>query len=157
MLLSRIHVTALRKAPLRASAPLSTRATKILSALDIPTDGGEVHGVYDGAWGGSGEPLVSVCPSTGEKLAKVTTVGQIIQHSQPLTDQLSHSRRRQARQNAPSSARARPMFQSGTCPLLDAGSSFVKSELHWPKRFGSGFVVLGISRAIANSCNSFFF
>lgn len=73
MLLSRVRVNALRQAPLRATARLSTRATKILSALDIPTDGSEVHGVYDGVWGGSGEPLVSVCPSTGEELAKVLT------------------------------------------------------------------------------------
>ncbi|KAF8684952.1 dehydrogenase [Rhizoctonia solani] len=73
MLLSRIRAIALRNAPLRGSAPLSTRATKILSALDIPTNGKEVHGVYDGTWGGSGEPLVSVCPSTGETLAKITT------------------------------------------------------------------------------------
>ncbi|CAE6492884.1 unnamed protein product [Rhizoctonia solani] len=73
MLLSRIRANALRNTPLRGVAPLSTRATKILSALDIATDGKEVHGVYDGKWGGSGEPLVSVCPSTGETLAKVTT------------------------------------------------------------------------------------
>ncbi|KAB5588786.1 hypothetical protein CTheo_7773 [Ceratobasidium theobromae] len=72
MLLSRIRATALRNAPLRVSAPLSTRATKILSALDIPT-GGEVHGVYDGTWGGSGGILKSACPSTGEQLAAVTT------------------------------------------------------------------------------------
>ncbi|KAG8712150.1 hypothetical protein FRC11_000918 [Ceratobasidium sp. 423] len=73
MLLSHIRATALRNAPLRGIAPLSTRAAKILSALDIPTDGKQVYGVYDGKWGGSGEPLVSVCPSTGETLAKVTT------------------------------------------------------------------------------------
>ncbi|KAG8753427.1 hypothetical protein FRC11_007441 [Ceratobasidium sp. 423] len=73
ILLSRIRATALRNAPLRGIAPLSTLVAKILSALDIPTDGKEVHGVYDGKWRGSGKPLVSVCPSTGETLAKVTT------------------------------------------------------------------------------------
>lgn len=57
---------------------LSTRATKILSALDIPTDSTKlVSGVYDGAWGGSGEPLESRCPSTGELLAKVSTVSSV--------------------------------------------------------------------------------
>ncbi|KAG8926413.1 hypothetical protein FRC02_008901 [Tulasnella sp. 418] len=53
---------------------LSTRATTILNALDIPTKDGEViAGVYDGTWGGTGEPLVSRCPSTGEVLAKVSS------------------------------------------------------------------------------------
>ncbi|THH28979.1 hypothetical protein EUX98_g5205 [Antrodiella citrinella] len=44
---------------------LSTRASAILSALDIPTNQ-EVPGVYDGTWGGSGDLLESVCPTTGE-------------------------------------------------------------------------------------------
>ncbi|KAG8727265.1 hypothetical protein FRC11_013574, partial [Ceratobasidium sp. 423] len=74
MLMPRIRATALRNVPLRGIAPLSTRAAKILSALDIPTDGKQVHGLYDGKLRGSGEPLVSVCPSTGETLANVTTV-----------------------------------------------------------------------------------
>ncbi|KAG8889217.1 hypothetical protein FRB98_005410 [Tulasnella sp. 332] len=53
---------------------LSSRASKILSALEIPTESNAtVSGVYDGTWGGSGEALVSRCPSTGEVLAKVST------------------------------------------------------------------------------------
>lgn len=55
---------------------LSSRASAILTSLNIPTSG-EIPGVYDGAWGGSGEPLVSKCPSTGETLAKVSTVREI--------------------------------------------------------------------------------
>ncbi|KAG9313799.1 NAD-aldehyde dehydrogenase [Chiua virens] len=49
---------------------LSARASTILGALDIPftTD---IPGVYDGAWGGTGDLLESVCPSTGEVLARV--------------------------------------------------------------------------------------
>ncbi|KAG9001013.1 hypothetical protein FRB94_005037 [Tulasnella sp. JGI-2019a] len=65
-----------RASPLRASKGrhLSSRASKILSALEIPTENGAtVSGVYDGAWGGSGQPLVSRCPSTGEVLARVST------------------------------------------------------------------------------------
>ncbi|QRV84942.1 aldehyde dehydrogenase family protein [Ceratobasidium sp. AG-Ba] len=73
MLLSRIRLHALRQAPFRASAPLSTRASKILSAVDLPTEGSEVPGVYDGKWGGTGEPLQARCPSTGEHLADVLT------------------------------------------------------------------------------------
>ncbi|KAG8686835.1 hypothetical protein FRC11_008271 [Ceratobasidium sp. 423] len=65
MLLSRICTTAPRNALLRAIAPLSTRAAKILSALDIPTDGKQVHGVYDGKWRGSGEPLAT--PAEAQK------------------------------------------------------------------------------------------
>ncbi|KAL0061679.1 hypothetical protein AAF712_011485 [Marasmius tenuissimus] len=52
---------------------LSSRASGVLSALNIPTSG-EIHGVYDGQWGGSGEIMESVCPTTGEVLARVKTV-----------------------------------------------------------------------------------
>lgn len=67
----------IRRAPRlpTSTRSLSTRATKVLSALDIPTETGKViPGVYDGAWGGSGEPIESRCPSTGELLATVSTV-----------------------------------------------------------------------------------
>lgn len=50
---------------------LSTRASRILSSLDISTTSTEVPGVYDGEWKGSGEILTSVCPTTGEVLARV--------------------------------------------------------------------------------------
>ena len=49
---------------------LSTRASNILSALGLPTTG-EVSGVYDGEWKGSGEVMLSICPTTGEELARV--------------------------------------------------------------------------------------
>ncbi|TDL19465.1 NAD-aldehyde dehydrogenase [Rickenella mellea] len=49
---------------------LSTRASSILNALEIPTSE-PIHGVYDGAWGGSGDVHESVCPTTGEVLARV--------------------------------------------------------------------------------------
>ncbi|EIW79561.1 NAD-aldehyde dehydrogenase [Coniophora puteana RWD-64-598 SS2] len=57
-----------RAAAVRA---LSSRASAILSELDIPTTATEVPGVYDGAWKGSGEILESKCPTTGEVLAHV--------------------------------------------------------------------------------------
>ncbi|TFY63742.1 hypothetical protein EVG20_g6186 [Dentipellis fragilis] len=53
------------------SKSLSTRASAILSALDIPTDPIELDGVYDGEWKGSGDVLESICPATGEVLARV--------------------------------------------------------------------------------------
>ncbi|KAI0267442.1 NAD-aldehyde dehydrogenase [Gloeopeniophorella convolvens] len=70
-----------RTLALRAAAPLarrflSSRASAVLSALDIPTGGTHatpLPGVYDGAWGGSGDVLQSVCPSTGEVLAHVAS------------------------------------------------------------------------------------
>ena len=67
--------SALAKVARNATArrSLSTRASAILSALDIPTNQ-EVSGVYDGVWGGTGELLESVCPATGEVLARVTSV-----------------------------------------------------------------------------------
>ncbi|RDB23697.1 Alpha-aminoadipic semialdehyde dehydrogenase [Hypsizygus marmoreus] len=51
---------------------LSTRASTILSALDISTTE-ELLGVYDGQWKGSGDIFTSVCPTTGETLARVKT------------------------------------------------------------------------------------
>jgi aldehyde dehydrogenase family 7 member A1 len=53
---------------------LSSRASDVLSALDIPTTPTELNGVYDGTWKGSGELLTSVCPTTGEVLARIKTV-----------------------------------------------------------------------------------
>jgi aldehyde dehydrogenase family 7 protein A1 len=49
---------------------LSTRASNVLSALGLPTTG-EIPGVYDGQWKGSGEVMSSVCPTTGEVIARV--------------------------------------------------------------------------------------
>ena len=55
---------------LAISRGLSTRASGILSSLGISTKD-EIPGVYDGSWRGSGDILTSVCPTTGEVLAKV--------------------------------------------------------------------------------------
>ncbi|KAF9557819.1 NAD-aldehyde dehydrogenase [Agrocybe pediades] len=49
---------------------LSTRASNILTSLGLPTSG-EISGVYDGQWKGSGDVMHSVCPTTGETLARV--------------------------------------------------------------------------------------
>ena len=56
------------------SRRLSSRASAVLSALDIPTTPAELPGVYDGEWKGSGEVFQSVCPATGEVLAHVKSV-----------------------------------------------------------------------------------
>ncbi|KAF8153233.1 NAD-aldehyde dehydrogenase [Crassisporium funariophilum] len=56
----------------RLTRVLSTRASTILSSVGIPTTG-EVSGVYDGEWKGSGEVVSSTCPTTGEILARVKT------------------------------------------------------------------------------------
>lgn len=55
---------------------LSTRALTVLSAVGIPADG-ELPGVYHGEWVGSGDILESVCPATGEVLARVRSVGTL--------------------------------------------------------------------------------
>ncbi|KAJ6588428.1 NAD-aldehyde dehydrogenase [Mycena capillaripes] len=60
------------RAALGSSRSLSSRATNVLSALDIPTTG-DICGVYDGEWKGSGDLVSSVCPTTGEILARVKT------------------------------------------------------------------------------------
>lgn len=60
------------------SRHLTTRAAAILNALDLPTNA-EIPGVYDGAWGGSGDLLESKCPTTGEVLGQVKTVRRYLQ------------------------------------------------------------------------------
>ncbi|KAJ7481594.1 NAD-aldehyde dehydrogenase [Mycena latifolia] len=62
----------LLQATLASTRSLSSRAANVLSALDIPTTG-EVCGVYDGEWKGTGDLVSSVCPATGELLARVKT------------------------------------------------------------------------------------
>jgi aldehyde dehydrogenase family 7 protein A1 len=59
---------------LQGARSLSTRASAILSSLDIPVGAAELPGVYDGQWSGSGDVLESVCPTTGEVLARVRSV-----------------------------------------------------------------------------------
>ncbi|GJE93404.1 NAD-aldehyde dehydrogenase [Phanerochaete sordida] len=68
-MISRRTLARARSAHVRARG-LSSRASAVLGALDIPT-AQEVPGVYDGTWAGSGEVLESVCPATGEVLARV--------------------------------------------------------------------------------------
>jgi hypothetical protein len=56
----------------RLTRVLSTRASAVLSSVGIPTSG-EISGVYDGQWKGSGDLFSSICPTTGETLATVRT------------------------------------------------------------------------------------
>ena len=55
---------------------LSKRAANILAAVDIEQSEWPLPGVYDGRWGGSGEVYESVCPATGEILARVQSVSE---------------------------------------------------------------------------------
>ncbi|GMK54485.1 hypothetical protein CspeluHIS016_0110710 [Cutaneotrichosporon spelunceum] len=52
---------------------LSSRASQVLKAAGLPTDGSIIPGVYDGAWGGSGEIIETLCPTTGEVIGRVQT------------------------------------------------------------------------------------
>lgn len=70
----------------RLSRGLSSRASTILSSLGISTTD-ELSGVYDGEWRGSGEIFKSICPTTGETLARVKTATP-----QELHDALSRTR-----------------------------------------------------------------
>ena len=58
----------------RYTRQLSFRAAAVLSAVDLPISGEEIPGLYDGRWRGTGDAVKSVCPTTGEVLASVTTV-----------------------------------------------------------------------------------
>ncbi len=73
MLLARRSLGKFPTAPL-SRRRLSSRASAVLGALDIPTTPTELPGVYDGEWKGSGEVFQSVCPATGEVLANVKSV-----------------------------------------------------------------------------------
>lgn len=58
----------------RQRRSLSNRASSILSPLGISITE-DVPGVYDGdSWKGSGDIISSICPTTGEVLARVKTV-----------------------------------------------------------------------------------
>lgn len=63
-----------RTMTLLAARPLSSRASKVLAALDLPTDGAPLPGVYDGKWGGSGPVVETFCPATGEVIGRIKTV-----------------------------------------------------------------------------------
>ncbi|EGO01110.1 hypothetical protein SERLA73DRAFT_179170 [Serpula lacrymans var. lacrymans S7.3] len=65
---SKKAVTSLRS--VRLTRHLSSRASTILSSLEIPTST-EIPGVFDGQWKGTGDVMESVCPTTGEVLARV--------------------------------------------------------------------------------------
>lgn len=71
--LSRAGNTARAFGAHRPARALSSRAAQVLASFDIK-HGLAVPGVYNGEWLGSGEPLVSVCPATGEELARVASV-----------------------------------------------------------------------------------
>lgn len=58
----------------RYTRKLSFRAAAVLSAVDLPISGEEIPGLYDGRWRGTGDVVKSICPTTGEVLASVTTV-----------------------------------------------------------------------------------
>ena len=74
MLLARRTLRPLSTVPLSRRCGLSSRASAILSSLDIPTTPTELPGVYDGEWKGSGDSFQSICPTTGEILAHVKSV-----------------------------------------------------------------------------------
>lgn len=64
------------------SRALSTRASNVLSALGLESQGGVLPGVYTGrGWGGTGNVVASKCPTTGEHLADVTTATPAEFHS----------------------------------------------------------------------------
>lgn len=78
-MITRRALSSLRHVPLARG--LSSRASAVLSALDIRAEA-ELPGVYDGEWAGSGDLLKSVCPTTGEVLARVKSVSGLYARSQ---------------------------------------------------------------------------
>ena len=64
----------LGRAPIAQRRLLSKRAATVLNALDVDISEWPLPGVYDGRWTGSGEVMESVCPTTGEVLARVQAV-----------------------------------------------------------------------------------
>lgn len=103
----------LLRATLGSTRSLSSRAANVLSALDIPTTS-DVCGVYDGEWKGSGDLVSSVCPTTGELLARVKTVRTTTPDHYPAQPAPRH-RRRNCTPRFP--RRARHMYSSGVRPV----------------------------------------
>lgn len=66
------HSTPLRSY-IMSSRALSSRASAVLSALDLSLDS-SISGVYDGQWRGSGPEVESRCPATGEVIGRIKTV-----------------------------------------------------------------------------------
>ena len=87
--LRQLNLHAIRQTRTPASQrSLSTRAQRVLSALDLPTNDAPMPGVFDGQWGGQGDILLSTCPATGEVIGRVQGVSPQIRflhlaHSQP--------------------------------------------------------------------------
>ena len=130
LMLARNRAGTLQGALLAAAArrQLSSRASAVLSALDIPTTGQELDGVYDGEWKGSGKVLESVCPTTGEVLARVKSVraphddgrrGCRIYVDGVLTVRIASRRGRLRRKSCTTrwARRVRRTHTSGTSPL----------------------------------------
>jgi len=69
---------------------LSTRASRVLSALDLPIDS-VIPGVYDGQWKGSGEVVESKCPATGEVIGRIRTVSSLSRLCTPLAVPLANA------------------------------------------------------------------
>ena len=62
------------KTPHTHTRQLSSRAQRVLSALDLPTDNQLIPGLFDGQWSGKGDVLESRCPATGEVIGRVQGV-----------------------------------------------------------------------------------
>lgn len=73
MSLLRLHRQVLTAPSFGARRFLSSRASRVLSALSLPVDG-TIQGVYDGQWKGSGPEVESKCPATGEVIGRIRTV-----------------------------------------------------------------------------------
>ncbi|ORY35667.1 Aldehyde/histidinol dehydrogenase [Naematelia encephala] len=71
MLTARLQLVHRSPRRLATARFLSTRAQRVLSALDLPGDGQSIPGVFDGDWKGSGEEMLSKCPATGEVIGRI--------------------------------------------------------------------------------------
>ena len=113
---------------------LSSRASAVLSALDIPTNT-DLPGVYDGLWGGTGDVLESVCPTTGEVLARVTSVSTVlIPFANPAGNTDVQVRRHPKSFTVLWKRPGRRMFTFDTSLLLGEEKSSGRSGEHWEPR-----------------------
>jgi hypothetical protein len=127
----------------RLTRSLSSRASAVLGALDLPTTGTpEVAGVYDGAWGGSGDVLESRCPATGEVLAHVKTVStpllSIVYQRFNGTDGVARLHRRNFAQSW--TRLAKPMSTSATYQLRKGAKYSGRSVKLLQPRYGCCFL-----------------
>ncbi|WWC92122.1 uncharacterized protein L201_007076 [Kwoniella dendrophila CBS 6074] len=123
------------------SRALSTRASRILSSLNLPTDTNQtIPGCFDGTkWSGSGEELISKCPATGEILGRVR--GASIEETQAAIKASKEASKLVRRMPAPKRGEIVRQIREALLEKVDELGDLVSLEMGKIKSEGRGEVV----------------